>query len=133
MPVEVKWRDENQTVILQIFSGRWTWDEFYEYNSHRIPEMMRQVNHTVHIVSDFTAGQSLPIGGAITHARNVVSHYPDNWGTLIVVSNNMFIQSMVNIFGKVFQTSFGDKVHSAESREEAYAIIESWQKANDSN
>lgn len=127
MPVELTWSDEQQTIIIQRFYGKWTWNEFYEYNSKHIPKMMRQVDHVVHIVSDYTDGKSLPGGGAITHARNVVNNYPDNWGILVIVSDNMFIRSLVDIFCKIFQASIGKKVHSAKSREEAYDIINSRQ------
>src|SRR5215510_5936004 len=105
MPIIVEWQDEAKTVVLQRYDGRWTWDEFYVACTQDTVNLMRTVPHTVHIFADFTKAQGVPIGGAMLHARNVMQHYPANWGTLIIVGANHFINLLVDMFRRTFSTT----------------------------
>jgi hypothetical protein len=122
MPVEVTWDNPEKTIIKRTFTGQWTWDEFYT-TSATVMDMMSEVEHPVYVFADFLGGANLPTGSAMTHARNVIRNYPDNWAGLIVVSNKLFIGMMVKSFGSVFASMATGKVFMAESLEEAYTHV----------
>lgn len=51
MNARIEWTDDSRTILQQIFTGKWTWDEFYEI-AQEAKKMMVTVDHTVHLVSD---------------------------------------------------------------------------------
>jgi len=124
MPIELLWDNKDKTVIRQVFDGRWTWEEFYQMNCNRIPEMMQSVDHTVHVFSDFSVARGVPIGGALTHARNVMRYYPENWGILVIVGANTFVNLLVETFRHTFISTLGWKTFTAPTIEAAYKLTE---------
>jgi hypothetical protein len=131
MPIKVEWHNEAKTVVVQRYDGRWTWDEFHIACTRDTSNLMRTVPHTVHIFADFTKAQGVPIGGAMLHARNVMQHYPPNWGTLVIVGANHFINLLVEMFRRTFSTTLGNKTFTAATLEDAYKLIESYQPTTD--
>jgi hypothetical protein len=94
---------------------------------------MKSVPHTVHLFSDFSKAQGVPIGGAMLHARNVMQHYPENWGTLTIIGANHFVNLLVDMFRKTFATSLGKKTFTAATMEDAFKHIEPYQPTTESN
>ncbi len=90
--------------------------------------MVNSVEYTVHIVSDLRESESLPLGGAITHARNSLAYMPSNWGILVIITHNAFIRAMVTTFTALFKTTLGKKTFAASTLEEAYAIAERYER-----
>jgi hypothetical protein len=123
MPIIVEWENEGKTVVLQKYVGNWTWDEFYVACTQDTVNLMKSVSHTVHIFSDFSKAQGVPLGGAILHARNAMSSYPENWGTITIIGANRFINLLVDMFKRTFSTTFGDKTFTAPTIEDAYQQI----------
>jgi len=127
MGIQVEWADQSQTIVHQIFTGSWTWEEFYSA-TQQSKQMVASAERIVHIVSDLRESESLPLGGALTHARNSLGHMPSNWGVLVIVTRNAFIRAMVTTFTALFKTSLGNKTFSASTLEEAYAIAERYER-----
>ena len=123
MPITVSWLDEEKTIVLQVYTGRWTWDEFYQATQVTTAKMMKSTNQTVHIFADYTHSQGIPAGGAFTKAYSALRSYPDNWGSLVIVGANRFITMMVEIFKNMFRTSLGAKTFIAETMDDAYNLI----------
>lgn len=130
MAITVSWDNEAQTIIRQQYEGQWTWDVFYTDAAEVTWAMMKTVSHPVYIISDFTLSTGIPVGGALTHARNVLSKYPDNWNGIIIVSPSQFVQSLVAVFRRLFSSThlspeaIGNKTHAVKTLSEAYALIE---------
>src|SRR4051794_6074286 len=108
MKLQVEWDNAEKTIIRITYTERWTWSDFYEANMEAV-EMMKSVAHTVHFLADFRQSRSLPIGGAITHARSALTALPDNWGLLVIVSTSLLIQRLVSIFRTAFTGKLGGK------------------------
>lgn len=130
MPISVRWENDEKTIIRQTFEGNWTWQEFIHscIDEDGNAGLMRSVAHTVHVISDFTASGPIPFGGAISQSRSVMRHYPPNWGTLTVVTQNAFIRSLVNAFRRTYQRGFGARTFSAATIDEAYTLITQWEQ-----
>ena len=104
------------------YEGQWDWDEFYDV-ARKVAELMGTVDHTVDIIADFRNSPNLPIGSSLTHARNVMKLFPDNWGIMVIVSDSHFINTLVNAFRRIFRGGTGKKTFAVETIEEAYEII----------
>jgi len=122
MGISYNWDDESKTFIIADFSPGWTWEEFYELPTH-LNAMRESVDHIVHTIADFRKSGRLPGGPSITHARNVLANQPEKRGKLVIVSDSMFIRSLVSIFRRMFSGTIGEQILTAETIEEAQAII----------
>jgi hypothetical protein len=122
MKLLVEWDNPEKTIIRITYAEKWTWSDFYEANMVAVA-MMKTVDHTVHFLADFRQSRSLPIGGAITHARAALTALPDNWGILVIVSTSILIQRLVSIFRTAFTGKMSTKTYSVTSIEEAYRVI----------
>jgi hypothetical protein len=123
MPISATWANDEHSIILVEYTGRWTWDEFNQIGIVEISHMMESVPHTVHLLADMTQSFPLPQGGALSHARNVTGNYPDNWGLLVIVSQNMLVTAMVNVFRTAFKSGSGGKTYNAKTLDEAMQLI----------
>jgi hypothetical protein len=123
MSIEVQWDNAEKTIVCQIFRPGWTWDEFYESTAIRTPTLMKEVSHTVSIISDFRDSGSMPMGGAVSRANSAMKNLPANWGVLVVVSDSSFIRALVNVFKRVYVGEMGRKTFAATTMDEAYRII----------
>lgn len=130
MPITNEWINDEQQILLQTFSGAWTWQEFIQagIGPGGTVERMESVDHRVHVISDFTPSAPLPVGAAMTQAGTVIRRYPANWGILVVVAPSLFIRTMVNAFRRTFHASLGQHTYAASTLEEAYDIIERWEQ-----
>ncbi|MEO8396381.1 MAG: hypothetical protein ABI700_25535 [Chloroflexota bacterium] len=122
MKLQVEWDNPEKTIILITYTEKWTWSDFYEANTVAVA-MMKTVDHPVHFLADFRQSRSLPIGGAITHARAALNDLPANWGLLVIVSTSILIQRLVSIFRTAFTGKMSTKTYSVTSLEEAYRVI----------
>ena len=120
MGIEVYWDDPAKTIIWGKFTGRWSWEEF---NSaiENVADQMNTVDHRVDIIADMQEGGAVPIGSSITTARNAMRQYPDNWGIIVIVASNRFVQILINTFSSV--TEFGDRTYAVNDIESARKLI----------
>jgi hypothetical protein len=128
MPVTVTWDNPSRTILLQQFSGRWTWDEFYRVTYDQTRHLMFSEPHTVHVIADIEhSSYTTSMSGALTQVRNVALAYPDNWGALVLVNSHPFLTILMGLFKRTYP-DLADRIFVAASRAEAYAIIEQFQR-----
>jgi hypothetical protein len=128
MSVTVTWDNPNRTILLQQFSGRWTWDEFYRVTYDQTRHLMFSAPHTVHVIADIEhSSYTTSMSGSLTQVRNVALAYPDNWGVLVLVNSHPFLTILMGVFNRTYP-DLADRIFVAASRAEAYAIIEQFQR-----
>jgi hypothetical protein len=129
MGIEVKWDDEEKTIIRHTYSGQFTWDELEAVN-HELKAMLDSVDHRVDFIGDIE-NVKIP--------RDALSNYPKmasspvfthpNAGLAVMLGTSRFAETMLGLFGKVFyQTS---RIVTASTPEEAYEIIAAHRQARD--
>ena len=70
MGIEVKWDNEDKTIIRYIYDGRWTWEELD--NARTVAAQFEStVDRRVNVIVDVLKSRLLP-NGTITRARQVV-------------------------------------------------------------
>ena len=121
MKLPVEWENEEKTIIRMIFAGNWNWHDFYEANV-AVVALMQSVEHTVHTIADFRQSQGIPLDSPLVHARNAISALPDNWGILVIVTNNPLLEHLVNVFRITFR-KMGARTFLAGSIEQAHQLI----------
>src|SRR5450432_3539711 len=114
MRIQVSWDNEKHSVVRLTLLDNWSWDELYVANEE-IVAMMKTSPQTVHLLIDYTQANTVPMGGVITHARNILGAYPPNCDLLILVTRNMLMQRLAAIFQKTFRGGLGSRVYTFTS------------------
>jgi hypothetical protein len=128
MPVMVTWDNPGRSILLHQFSGRWTWDEFYRVTYQQTRHLMFSTPNTVHIIADIDeSSYTTSMSGALTQVQNIAFAYPDNWGVLILVDAHPFLKILMDLF-KRNHPDLAERIFVAASRNEAYEIIEQFQR-----
>ncbi|MEO8396382.1 MAG: hypothetical protein ABI700_25540, partial [Chloroflexota bacterium] len=124
----IKWDNPEQTVVRLTLLPGWNWADLYEINP-TIIEMMSSTEQTVHLLIDTTRISTVPMGGVITHARNILGAYPPNCDMRLLLTRNMLIQRLGSIFQTTFRADLGKRLHTVSSNEDAYRLVNKWPKA----
>jgi len=121
--IQCGWDNDQHTAVRLTLHDSWTWEELYIINQEII-KLMSSTPDTVHLVIDYTQTGTIPVGGVIMHARNILSAYPPNCDLLIMVTRNMLIQRLTTVFQATFQSGIGKRVRSVTNFEDAQRLIE---------
>ncbi len=127
MPVISQWDDPDETIVHNEFSGKWTWDEFFEANKTAV-EMIASKPYRCDIIANMRPGVMESAAPALYNARQVMRTYPENFGLLVVVINPL-IGMLANVF-KRFDPELGNKVVSVATVEQARELIAKARAAN---
>ena len=123
MVIEVKWLDEEKTVIFQRVTNPFSWDEFYEYDKE-IQRMMRSVSHPITLLVDLQDFSMRDVPkGALTHIRATMPHFPNHVIRIIAVSNSIFVLSLARIIQRISATTQQIKIYAVRTMEEADEIL----------
>ncbi|MEO1166962.1 MAG: hypothetical protein AAFV98_24495 [Chloroflexota bacterium] len=55
--------------------------------------------------------------------------YPENWKLLIVVGGNAMVNTLVDMFRRLFRNSVSEKTYTASTREDAQVLIENYRQS----
>ena len=120
MPITVQWDDPDETIMRNEFSGKWSWEEFFEAN-RQASVMMAAKDHSCDIIANMRPGTMESAGPALHNARQVMLAYPPNFGLLVVVINPL-LGMLTNVF-KRFDSNLGSRVVSVATLEQAREMI----------
>jgi hypothetical protein len=123
MPIEMRWLNEEKTVLLETFDNDWTVAD-YRQMVDEAAKLLATVSHTVHIIVDATAtGSRLPnnlLSGGMSYA---VRHVPTNQGLTVFVNASILVQMMINIARKI-SPNLANTIFLTDSVAKAQHIIE---------
>jgi len=121
--VENKWYNDEKTIILQILTDNWTWDELILSNKTDIPNLMATVNHEVHVIASLEESPSLPSGSALLKGRDAATGFPNNLGLLVIISPSKYVRVLVDMVSSIAIINDERKLKSAETIDNALKII----------
>lgn len=98
MPIQVRWDDEEKTVLRYIYEGEWAWREWHEVIDQS-KQMIHQVDHPVYVVLDTANGKMPP--GTLSYFNQVSSECNDCVVMVILIGADWFIQRLFNIYSKL--------------------------------
>lgn len=124
MSVEVFWDTHAKNVIIYDFGGQWTWDEF---GIGFIVEqtLITEIHHERYdSIGDFTKTSHVPVGNAIGNVYRVLRKRKEfNYGLTVVVSNNLFILTLMRTLIKL-HPEFSKTFLPTETMEAARELIQ---------
>ena len=104
MNIEVRWDDEQKSIIRWTFPKQWTWDEFYSaLQGSRA--MVRGENHIVDVIVDMTVSELFP-RNLLTQGQVTMQTSSLNIGIIVVVGWNPLLRTAFNSFQRVYRSSF---------------------------
>jgi hypothetical protein len=121
--VEIKWDNEQKTILRYVFIGDWTWDEYLErLNEGRT--MMAEIDHPVCVLNDMQKMGKLPPNFAST-AKSVISSRPKNTGLAIFLTSNAFFKVMYRVLAQLIPNVPTDYILVTQEAD-AYAKFQIW-------
>lgn len=120
MRPEVKWYDNEKTIIIQKFPETWTWEDFYEAVQETV-EMEKTVSHPVYIVGTQPPKGQTPKGNVLANYNTAIKMHPDHMRFYILATDNYFTSVFGNIFLKT--TPLRTKVRMVNTFEDALEFI----------
>ncbi len=119
MPIEVKWFDEEETLLLIEPANPWGWPDFY-VAINQAQTMIRSKNHTVDVIFDLAGDFRLPNASLLSPLRSVYTASPENVGNRILVGANLFIEQVVSIATRAM--GGGSTFHFVRTMEDALTL-----------
>ena len=133
MPIDIRWADEAQTVILIQPVGRWTWDNFYESSaeSYRLMDAASG-SHKIHTILDWSKNATFP-RDSLMHGRNILNNRRHPRQGIYVLSGmnritNTLFQTFVQLGSKTLKNF---DAMTARTVEEAQAKLASLPQTDD--
>lgn len=121
MSISVDWGNAQQTVIHYDIKGEWTWLEFEAALQQSII-MTFTVTHAVHEIFDLSYSQPFP-DDSLLFWRNAVRVMPENRGYLVFVGGGPNVSSLLSVLQRN-NPAFADKLHSVDSLQQAYKLLD---------
>ena len=122
----LQWDDEAKTMLRFAWQGEWSWDVYYEFHE-RAWEMVRSVDHKVHIIYDVRKIDTFG-ANALTHFGNMAKKYPPNVGKIVGVGTNAF-QSAIGRMYESIAVIGGKVADGADGQLLLYTTLENAHKA----
>lgn len=118
MSITIEWYDDQETILLETFSGSWGLPDYMQLVDDAAL-LLKQKEHIVHIIADFTATKSVP-HQVLTGARYAERKLPANQGVVVFVQPGGIIGTFIKItkqmgFKATTQLFIAEHVDSAVS------------------
>jgi len=119
MGIRTSWDSEAKTTLRIVYEGSWTWEDFHKAHEEG-NNLIKSVSHRVDVIIDISNSRLMP-SGALSRGKHITDAKPANQGMTAVVGANCFIQSLYDLFRKVYRKDFN--LFYAPSLEEARARL----------
>lgn len=122
MPIEVKWDNEEKTVLCFEYKGVWEWDDVFPV-IEKGDKMIDEVDHPVGIVFDMTESAGVP-KGVFSQTKRANRNIHKHVKYRVTVGANRFIEILVSSYQKIYGAMGGESTTAfASTREEAHTLI----------
>lgn len=129
MGIEVSWYDNDHTILLEVFEGKWLLEDYYRMVD-QAAALLAATPHTVHIVADVSAS-SLPPSQMVGGMRYALKKMPANQGLAVFVGPGAFATALIEL-AKRFSPQTTTNLFIVTTRAEALALIAQHDAAADS-
>jgi hypothetical protein len=128
MPIDVFWDDEAKTILRANFVGDWTWEDYHAANALLL-KLGAEIDHRFDIIVDLSMSNGLPPGNILDNVARAQNISPPNLGINVTIQIPKRVEALRPI---VKQIVGHHKYYSADTLEDAYAIIQSVRDMNTS-
>ncbi len=123
MPVEVFWLDDEKTIILCTFEGRWTWREYSRIEKN-IWDFVERKDYRIDVLADWTQSAGFPLGIMdIIHRIGETMHPPreDIW--VINISTLSLLKILIGAFRRLYP-KVATNYHVTDTLDDAIRMLE---------
>jgi hypothetical protein len=118
LEITVRWDNSQKTIIRQVYSATWDWEE-YLASFQRIHDLAGEVRHPIGIIAETSAIRRIP-PNALVHGSQAIGGLPKHVFVYVVVSPSRLTLTIARAVAAV--TRFNLQV--AETDDAARALIE---------
>jgi hypothetical protein len=120
MPIQLFWDNDDKTILIQQYEGRWTVEDYYGLVDD-FSVKCAEVPHTVHVIANLI-GSSMPPGQMLSGIQYALKKYPPNTGVLVYVKMNRVMNMFLEL-ARQLSPRFAQFVYAADTLEEARQLI----------
>lgn len=124
MPINVEWDNEERTIIRYDIRDPWHLPEYSRALFHTW-SMIESVEHSVHVVVDFTHAMSFP-RNLLSNAASTNNQLHPRQGLVIGIKVSPYLQMMVRVATRVFPR-LGHNVFFVATLQDAYTLIKTYE------
>lgn len=121
MPIEVRWADQEQTIVQMTIDPQPSWSEFDEAVEQTV-QLAKRVSHPVFVVLQPNNVPMPRNDNPIPHMQRVFRVLPENVKLFIIImdKSGIFERSIINVVGRF---AMGQKLRAVSQAEDAYQMI----------
>lgn len=129
MGIDLYWENEEQSILLAEFSGKWTWDELHAV-LYTIQKLSEERGHVLGAIIDVSKGLQLP-GGSILNRESLerfkqfLDMGADGKGPVAVVGMNPMVKSVLDAISMVDKSVTSD-VYFVKTIAEGERLLSGW-------
>lgn len=122
MPIQTSWYDDDHRVVLQKFSGNWTWAELSQALK-AMQELPDAAEGDLIVMNDMSNTSILPQGNVLMQGKAIFKQSPPNISLIVFVLDSRLIKSFV---GLVFEMmpSWRNRLQFAKTLQDAHNLVE---------
>lgn len=118
--IEAFWDNDDHSIVYMLFSGKWTWDDFYIVDQQVIA-MEKDGADQIDVIVDLRYSSGLP-PNTLLHVKNIADRQSEKIGVNVLVTNSPLVHNLYKVGSKVYP-QINRYFCVAESPEEARTII----------
>lgn len=104
MPVQVEWLDEEHTILLTTFIGRWMWEEVWTAHIQG-REMVSGLDYRVDSIFDLTPSHPFPPPGSLVQLRRIAETKMQAKGITVIVKPSRVVRAITKVFWLFYPAS----------------------------
>lgn len=97
MSVIVEWFDEEHTILLTTFIGRWTWEEVWAAHQQG-NKLVSDLDYPIDSILDLTRGSPYPPPGTLTQLRRISELRKPTNGIMVIVRPSHVVRAITKVF-----------------------------------
>ena len=122
MATELKWLDEEQTILYVAFFDTWTWDEFVDFR-RKVRNLIDSSPHPVDRIIDLTRLQTIP-PDALRQVRAAFSDVSPNLRLVVMMITNPTLLHLYHLAMRLYNNENRRiSIHLAVTLDEALQLI----------
>ena len=122
MPIKTSWYDDQHRVVLQKFTGDWTWEELGQALK-AMQSLPDPADGDWVVLNDMSETRIMPRGNVLMQGKMVFKQSPQNVSNIVFVLDSQMIKTFVRVVFDLMP-SWRDRLQIAKTLEEGQRLVE---------
>ncbi len=126
MGIELYWDNDEQTILLCEFDGRWTWEEMFK-TLNAIKKITDKADYEIGAIVDVRNGLNFPGGSMLSadnfeRAKQILKMGEGGTGPIVIVGANSVVKTIYNTMANLNKHA-ASNIYFADSAKQARAHL----------